>query len=254
MSRYISPMLYILLMLVGCMAFISIAGVRIGIFEPLTGFSMLRKSVIASLILSLLAVCSLGICRKERNAASQRFFMLVLTVSLVYSSMWIAFYIQKAELPKINDITTDTYTPPAYMNVSFIRKSNENDVGYNRDFIPIQQKYYGDIKPFYTTEKKTVVYAAVTKIVEDRNWEVVADYTQVGVIEATARTPIFGFRDDVIIRVTKLEGDNVRVDMRSSSRTGNGDYGLNAERVSSFMKDLSKTLTVVPMPTINSAR
>ena len=48
MSRYISPVLYILLMLVGCVAFVSIAGVRVGMFEPITGFSMLRKSVFAS--------------------------------------------------------------------------------------------------------------------------------------------------------------------------------------------------------------
>lgn len=244
MSRYISPMLYILLMLVGCVAFISIASVRIGIFEPSTGFSMLRVSVFASLILSLLAICSLGICRKERNVSSQRFFMLVLTVSLVYSSMWIGFYLQKSELPKLSDITTDLDTPPVYMDVSYIRKSNENNVDYNESFIAIQQKYYGDIKPLYSVKQKKVVYAAVAELVGERGWEVVSDYTKVGVLEATARTPIFGFRDDVVLRVTQIEENKVRVDMRSSSRTGKGDFGLNAERVALFMTDLSTKLAV----------
>jgi uncharacterized protein (DUF1499 family) len=241
-------------MLVGCVAFISIAGVRVGVLEPLTGFSMLRKSVFASLILSLLAILSLGICRKEQNIASQRFFILVLTVSLVYSSMWIAFYIQKAELPKINDITTDTEMPPAFLNVNFVRKSNENGLIYNYDFAAIQHEYYEDVKPVFTKLNKDEVYEAVSTLVDKRDWEVVAKYSQAGILEATARTPIFGFRDDVVIRVMKVDDHTVRIDMRSCSRTGSGDYGLNAERVEDFMTDLSKLLVGSTMPRVNSTR
>ncbi len=254
MSRYISPVLYILLMLVGCMAFISIAGVRVGLFEPSTGFTMLRESVFASLILSVLAIGSLGVCRKENNIAGQRFFILVLTVSLVYSSMWIVFYVQKSGLPKINDITTDIDTPPSYMNVSFIRKTKENDVSYDEGFASIQHKYYPEIQPLFTRLDKANVYLAISELVEKRDWEVVANYSQVGVIEATARTPVFGFRDDVVIRVMQVEDEQVRVDMRSSSRTGGGDFGVNAERIRDFMKDLSESLNKSFMPKMSSVR
>jgi uncharacterized protein (DUF1499 family) len=236
------------------MAFISIAGVRVGLFEPSTGFSMLRKSVFASLLLSLLAIGSLGICRKEKNIASQRFFILVLTVSIVYSSMWIVFYLQKDGLPKINDITTDIDTPPSYMNVSFIRKSNENDVSYNKNFAAIQQQNYPDIVPLFVSQNKSRVYVVVSNIVDQRGWEVVAKYSQVGVIEATARTPVFGFRDDVVIRVMKIEENKVRVDMRSSSRTGGGDFGVNADRIRVFMKDLSVSLKDDFVPQVSSVR
>lgn len=254
MSRYISPVLYVLLMLVGCMAFISIAGVRVGLFEPSTGFSMLRESVFASLILSFLAIGSLGVCRKENNLAGQRFFILVLIVSLVYSSMWIIFYVQKSGLPEINDITTDTSSPPSYMNVSFIRKSKENDVSYNKDFVAIQRDHYPEIQPLYTKLDKESVYQAISELVEQRGWEVVANYAQVGVLEATARTPVFGFRDDVVIRVMQVEGDQARVDMRSSSRTGGGDFGVNADRIRLFMKDLSEALRVSSFPNMSSVR
>jgi len=254
MSRYISPVLYILLMLVGCVAFISIAGVRVGVFEPLTGFSMLRKSVFASLFLSFLAVLSLGLCRKERNIASQRFFFLVLIVSLVYSTMWIGFYLQRAGLPQINDITTDTDVPPTYLNVNFIRKYNENNLSYNPEWAAIQHKYYPNVLPVYTDKDKASVYSAVVGLIESRGWEVVAKYSQAGIVEATARTPIFGFRDDVVIRIAQIEGDKVRVDMRSCSRTGRGDYGVNAQRIESFMTDLSASFTRSSMPSVNSAR
>lgn len=254
MSRYISPVLYILLMLVGCIAFISIAGVRVGIFEPITGFSMLRKSVFASLVLSLFAAVSLGVCWKERNIACQRFFFLVLIVSLVYSCMWIGFYLQRANLPDINDITTDTDTPPVFLNVNFIRKSQENDLRYNSEWAPIQREFYPDVQPLFSAKSKAAIYSTVEKLVEERGWDVVAMYSGAGIIEATARTPIFGFRDDVIIRITQVEPDRVRIDMRSCSRVGSGDFGVNAERIVSFMADLSESLARSSMPNLNTIR
>lgn len=254
MSRYISPVLYVLLMLVGCIAFISIAGVRVGIFEPITGFSMLRKSVFASLVLSLLAAASLVVCRKEKNVACQRFFFLVLIVSLVYSCMWIGFYLQRANLPDINDITTDTDTPPVFLNVNFIRKSQENDLRYNSEWAPIQREFYPDVQPLFSSKEKAKVYSVIETLVEERGWDVVATYSGAGIIEATARTPIFGFRDDVIIRITQIEPDKVRVDMRSCSRVGSGDYGVNAERIVSFMADLSESLARSSMPNLNTIR
>jgi uncharacterized protein (DUF1499 family) len=241
-------------MLVGCIAFISIAGVRVGIFEPITGFSMLRKSVLASLVLSLLAVVSLGVCWRERNIACQRFFFLVLIVSLVYSCMWIGFYLQRANLPDINDITTDTDVPPAFLNVNFIRKSQENDLSYNTEWAPIQRKYYPDVQPLFSLKSKDVVYSAIERLIEARGWDVVAMYSGAGIVEATARTPIFGFRDDVVIRITQIEAGKVRVDMRSCSRVGSGDFGVNAERIVSFMSDLSESLTRPAMPSLSSLR
>jgi uncharacterized protein (DUF1499 family) len=79
-------------------------------------------------------------------------------------------------------------------------------------------------------------------------------YAGAGIIEATARTPIFGFRDDVVIRITQVENNQVRVDMRSCSRVGSGDYGVNAERIESFMRDLSESLNKSGMPSVNSLR
>ncbi len=60
----------------------------------------------------------------------------------------------------------------------------------------------------------------------------------VGRIEATATTPWFGFRDDVVIRVTPTEGGS-RVDVRSLSRVGRGDLGTNAKRVRAFLAKLA---------------
>lgn len=65
---------------------------------------------------------------------------------------------------------------------------------------------------------------------------VVKDYTP-GVIEAVARTRFYGFRDDVVIRITPVQKES-RIDMRSASRLGSFDFGANARRIVDFLTEL----------------
>jgi uncharacterized protein (DUF1499 family) len=65
-------------------------------------------------------------------------------------------------------------------------------------------------------------------------WEVVAADAAAGRIEATATTPWFGFRDDIVVRIVPADGGS-RVDVRSVSRVGKGDLGVNARRIREFL-------------------
>src|SRR3546814_2006150 len=58
-----------------------------------------------------------------------------------------------------------------------------------------------------------------------------------GHIEAVATTLLYGFEDEVVIRVAPTETGAV-VDLRSRSRIGRGDLGTNAARIRSFLDDL----------------
>jgi uncharacterized protein (DUF1499 family) len=71
------------------------------------------------------------------------------------------------------------------------------------------------------------------------NWEVVAADPSGGRIEATDRTPLFGFRDDVVVRV-RPDGKGSRIDVRSLSRVGVGDLGTNAKRVRAYLRRLAE--------------
>jgi uncharacterized protein (DUF1499 family) len=53
-----------------------------------------------------------------------------------------------------------------------------------------------------------------------------------------ARTPIMGFREDISIRITP-DGEESRVDIRSSSRYFESDLGSNAARVSKLIEDIN---------------
>ncbi len=62
-----------------------------------------------------------------------------------------------------------------------------------------------------------------------------------GQIEAVARTPIMGFRDDVVVRV-RADGDGARIDVRSASRYGRHDFGANAARIRSLLDDIDDAI------------
>ena len=64
-------------------------------------------------------------------------------------------------------------------------------------------------------------------------WNIVAVEPKDGRIEAIAVTPWFGFRDDIVIRVKAALGGS-RIDVRSKSRHGLSDLGVNARRIRAF--------------------
>jgi uncharacterized protein (DUF1499 family) len=79
-------------------------------------------------------------------------------------------------------------------------------------------------------------------VITRRKWRVVVDRPpqpgrRDGQIEAVARTPIMGFRDDVSIRI-RPDDDGSRIDVRSASRYGRHDFGGNASRIRSLLEDI----------------
>ena len=62
-----------------------------------------------------------------------------------------------------------------------------------------------------------------------------------GHIDAVARTLIMAFPDDVTIRVQPLAGQT-KLDVRSVSRYGRNDFGVNARRVERFAEELQTQL------------
>jgi len=74
--------------------------------------------------------------------------------------------------------------------------------------------------------------------------------TNEATIEARAATPIFGFLDDVVVRLRATE-EGTQVDMRSASRTGEHDLGHNARRIGSFFSALDARLQ--PEPAVGAA-
>ena len=141
---------------------------------------------------------------------------------------------QGAGVPMIHDITTDLEDPPIFVEVPRKRSDSDNSLDIDAEVLAAQKAYYTDIGPTMLPMAKREAFALVREAVDAFDWVVHAENANLGYIEATASTPFFGFRDDVIIRVTEDTG-GARVDMRSASRVGLSDLGVNAGRIRDFM-------------------
>jgi len=62
-----------------------------------------------------------------------------------------------------------------------------------------------------------------------------------GRIEATYTSMLYGFTDDVVVRVV-ADGAGSKVDVRSKSRVGRSDFGQNAKRIRTFLRELQAKL------------
>jgi len=64
-------------------------------------------------------------------------------------------YLAKIWVPQINDITTDTDSPPAYLNVNFHSKVQRKITSVIiLKWAAIQHKYYPEVLPVYTSKSK----------------------------------------------------------------------------------------------------
>jgi uncharacterized protein (DUF1499 family) len=155
--------------------------------------------------------------------------------------------IKAYRLPWIYDITTDPIDPPRYEALARLRPRDANPVLYAGLYAAEQQRTaYPDIGPLGTNASAQAAYDSALAVVNKRRWRVVdARGPQVGRreghIEAVARTPILGFRDDVVIRV-RAEPDGARIDARSSSRYGTFDFGTNAARIRNLINDVEDAI------------
>ncbi len=151
--------------------------------------------------------------------------------------------------PPIHDVTTDTAQPPLYQFAQTQRDVDDNSLVYAGEEVAVlQRQAYPDIQTLQLAAPVTAVYAMALEIIIERGWTVsgetafnAGDTPQEAnalQVEAVATTPLFGFKDDVIIRVRPL-GDGTEVDMRSASRLGVSDLGVNGARVRSVLGELA---------------
>jgi hypothetical protein len=174
--------------------------------------------------------------------------------------------VRASRLPAIYDVTTDPIDPPHFDAIARLRPRDANPITYAGLYAAEQQHAaYPDIEPDDTTATPQDAFAAAMKVITKRKWRVVdsrapqgplprvidarapqAGTVRDGIIEAVARTPILGFRDDVVIRIRPTI-DGARIDVRSASRYGRHDLGTNAKRVRSLIDDIDDVLST-PQP------
>ena len=143
------------------------------------------------------------------------------------------------KLPAIHDITTDIGNPPRFVAVLPLRKDAPNTAEYGgAKLAALQQQGYPDLAPAVLDLPSRAAFDLALNVARASGWEIVAAAPEDNRIEATATTLMFGFKDDVVIRITPA-GSGSRIDVRSVSRVGRSDLGANAARIREFLQQLS---------------
>jgi hypothetical protein len=156
--------------------------------------------------------------------------------------------LQYRKLPPIHDITTDPIDPPRFDALSRLRTGDgTNTAVYAALYSAEQQRLaYPDVETVELEVPVQRAFEVTMQLVTKRKWVVIDQRPpqpprRIGRIEAVARTPIMGFREDVSIRVTP-DGEGSRVDIRSSSRYFESDLGSNAARITSLIEDINNAV------------
>jgi uncharacterized protein (DUF1499 family) len=138
-------------------------------------------------------------------------------------------------VPPVNDITTDTVNPPAFEALMPLRDAAKAEpVTYSPDFPAMQKQAYPDIGPQRLSVPLDRAFSIALDAVHKMGWKIVAADGERGRIEATDTTLWYGFTDDIVVRVSAEDGGS-RIDIRSKSRIGRGDFGTNARRVRAYL-------------------
>jgi hypothetical protein len=191
----------------------------------------------ALLMLLALVTAGLGLLRSRGSAgdasrpATWLAFLAALGVTAVVGNN-----IRSMGGPPIHDITTDLTNPPMFVAAIAVREAAgaaNPPMYFAAEVGPVQAGAYPDVKTIVVQAPAAEVFDRVLATAHDMGWEIIAAVPAEGRVEATASTPWFGLKDDVVVRVAAA-GAETRVDLRSKSRVGRGDAGTNAKRIRAF--------------------
>ena len=217
-------------------------GYRLDLFHFRTGFTILRWAfwvALAGVVLCLAGLAAAG--------ARPRGTLLAAVVGMAVGL--VAAYIpwslkQTAEsLPYIHDITTDIANPPEFVVAATLRKPGDHPVTYDgKEVADLQQKAYPDLASLNTKAPPEKVFEAAKAAIAEMGMQVVDANPAQGRIEASHTSLLYGFTDDMVVRMTPVAG-GTKVDVRSKSRVGRSDLGQNAKRIRTFLQKLNAGLS-----------
>ena len=213
---------------------------KYGVVDLGTAFTAFKFGVFAGIATLILLVLQILFKRKTVTFGSTIMALLLSTIAIAIP---LSMLNKGKSVPPIHDISTDLVNPPEFVAIAPLRADAPNPVEYAGVEVATQQRAaYPELQTLNYTQSKSELVEATKQAIDHLGWQLVNIDTNQGIIEATDRTMWFGFKDDVIVRITD-NGSKRLVDIRSKSRVGGSDLGKNAERIHGFIEELDSILT-----------
>ena len=213
-------------------------GYRLGLWGLQTGLGLVKYS--AFLSLAAVAVCLLGLALWLAGFGPGGLIPALIGLVLGgFVAVWMLKWKHNLDsVPYIHDITTDTANPPVFEAILPLRAGAPNPAEYGGPALARQQQDgYPDLVPGSLAASPEEGFPRALQAAKDMGWEIVAADPRSLRIEATDTTAWFGFKDDVVVRLTPSPA-GCRIDVRSVSRVGKSDVGTNARRIKAYLARL----------------
>lgn len=233
---------------------IAAGGSGIGLWDKQAGLAAVPWIILAAIMTLLMAIAIIVLNRRKGRKTRWPLIGLGMAATLGFLVYLAPYGNALLTLPAIHDITTDLADPPQFTALNLrddnwdkIPGADDSDMaGMNprQRWATLHQDAYPDIRSVRIDQPVAVVIEKAKRLAEDRGWDIVSVDPAAGNLEATATYSLFQFKADIVIRARAAEnGAASIIDVRSVSRSGVHDLGINAARVREFLSDLSGTTT-----------
>ncbi len=233
----------VLVALVGALG----AGQGLWHFRPILTL-VLRYAFFAAAAGALLGLIGLILTRRRGKLMLANLAALVVALGFV---LFLGNLIRTARsVPAIHDVTTNLADVPQFSRLAVRADNLENVPDMGRPELKamapeerwkaVHAAGYGDLRTVRVPMNVADAIRRAEALARERGWEVALVDTEAGVLEAVDTSLFFRFKDNVVVRARPDPAGGSQVDMRSISRVGGSDVGVNAKRVRSFLEDLQE--------------
>jgi uncharacterized protein (DUF1499 family) len=199
---------------------------------PLAGFGVFAVGLLLSLLCLLCGLLALVLGPAgTRSSTGGGMLPAILVLLTVYVASGAG-----QNPPRINDITTDTVNPPLFVRAQTLPENAGRDMAYpGADFARQQQEGYGEIAPLTLSLPADETFKRVAAAARSTpGWVITREDPAARALEGYDTSKLFRFKDDFVIEVRDANAQSL-VEMRSKSRNGKGDVGVNAKRIRDFL-------------------
>jgi uncharacterized protein (DUF1499 family) len=208
---------------------------------PFQGFQLFAFGFVISLIGVIAGLIGIFMTRSPSRAVARPRALFGTVASLAIFVPILLIFFSGRKYPPINDITTDFDNPPEFTHASELADNQGRDMKYNKlRYAERQSTGYGGLAPLKVATDPDATFAKVEATAKQMpTWLITSDDPKVRALEGVATSDLFHFHDDFVIQVRPAtDGPGSLIEMRSKSRVGIGDFGVNYKRIKTFFDAL----------------
>ena len=215
-------------------------GAFTGVVTPFRGFSLVFLAVVTSVVFGIALAGAAAFASATGKSWRRRALRGAIVPLVIAIPAFIA--VNMSSVPTMNDVSTDLSDRLQFdPELTPLRTSAEPGEEQRAHFDALQKESYPDLAPIVVAVPPDQAFTQAKQAAESLpGWQVTSADAASGRIEATDTSRIFHFVDDIVIRV-RPDGAGSRIDIRSRSRDGLGDLGVNAKRVRTYTAAVKKS-------------